>query len=141
MPHYLKMYNEKDFLFAFDLDGKEVTVTIERVTAGEITGEKGKKDKLPVLYFVGKKKRLGLNKTNGKTIAAMYGVRTEDWAGKSITLYPTTTQFGNETKECIRVRPVVPQQRAPKGKKDEPAPTEAEQDETPHDEVTGEVQE
>lgn len=123
--HYKKLYDDKDFLFAFDLDGRDVTVTIEKCVGGEIVGEQGRKNKIPVLYFVGKKKRLGLNKTNGKTIAAMYGVETNNWAGKSITIFPTTTQFGGETKECIRIRPIVPaapQQRG-KGKQSE-APVE-----------------
>lgn len=107
--HYKKLYDDKDFLFAFDLDGRDATVTIEKCIGGEIIGEQGRKNKLPVLFFVGKKKRLGLNKTNGKTIAAMYGTDTNGWAGKAITIYPTTTQFGGETKECIRIRPIVPQ--------------------------------
>jgi hypothetical protein len=142
MPHYKSLFDEKDFLFAFDLDGRDVTVTIERCTGGEITGENGRKSKKPMLSFVGKRKKLALNKTNGATIAALYGVRTEAWAGKSITLYPTTTTFGKDTVECVRIRPVVPKERpAGKGK---PAPQEsapAESDEPAHDETTGEVTE
>lgn len=148
MPHYKKLYNDKDFLFAFDLDGREVTVTIEKCIAGEIVGEQGRKDKVPVLFFVGKKKRLGLNKTNGKTIAAMYGTETNAWAGKAITLFPTTTPFGGEIKECIRIRPMIPTAPSSNGKRGkQPAPEqpqESAQDdaaEPEHDETTGEVAE
>lgn len=140
MPHYKKLYDDKDFLFAFDLDGRDVTVTIEKCVGGEIVGEQGRKNKIPVLFFVGKKKRLGLNKTNGKTIASMYGTQTEAWSGKAITLYPTTTQFGGETKECIRVRPIVPQQASGKRGKQAEAPQEtAAVDEPECDPETGEV--
>jgi hypothetical protein len=123
--HYKKLYDDKDFLFSYDLDGRDVTVTIEKCIGGEIIGEQGRKNKVPVLFFVGKKKRLGLNRTNGKTIAAMYGTDVVNWAGKSITLFPTTTQFGGETKECIRIRPVVPQAPQQRGKgKPQEAPVE-----------------
>lgn len=107
--HYKKMFDDKEHLYAFDLDGREVTAQIERVTAGEISGEQGRKSKKPVVSFVGKAKKLALNKTNGKTIASLYGSDTDGWAGKWITMYPTTTNFGGETVECIRVRNQVPQ--------------------------------
>src|SRR5574343_1495388 len=112
MPHWKSMMDRGDFLFAFDLNGKDVTVQIASVVAGEITGEKGKKNKKPVVSVVGKEKRLGLNATNSKTIAAMYGNYTEKWIGEWITLYPTTTSFGSETFECIRIRPTKPRKQA-----------------------------
>lgn len=108
MPHYKTMYDEKDMLFAHDLGGKDATVTIEKVWAGEISGEQGRKSKKPFVSFKGKAKKLALNKTNGKTIAQLYGTDTAAWVGKSITIYPTTTTFGNDTVECIRVKPMIP---------------------------------
>lgn len=121
MPHYKTMYDEKDMLFDFDLGGKEVTVTIEKVWAGEISGEQGRKSKKPFVSFKGKTKKLALNKTNGKTIAQMYGTDTAAWVGKSITIYPTTTTFGNDTVGCIRVKPVIPRGST----KSAPSPTPA----------------
>lgn len=111
MPDYRRMYDDKEHLYAYDLDGREVTVQIERVFAGELMGEKGRKSKKPMIKIVGKDKKLALNKTNGKTIAKLYGKDTDDWAGKWITIYPTTTDFGGETVDCIRVKPNVPQPR------------------------------
>lgn len=108
MPHYRSMFESNGMLYACHLDGKDVTVTISKVEAGTITGSKGKKDKKPLVSFEGKQLKLGLNKTNGKTIAAMYGPNTDEWIGKRISLYATTTEFGSETVECIRVRPKVP---------------------------------
>jgi hypothetical protein len=108
---------ERDYLFAFDLQGKDCTLTIERVTGGEIKGTGGKKSKKPLCYFKeGRDKRpLGLNSTNCKAIAAMYGNDTANWAGKRITIYPTTTNFGGETVDCIRVRPGIPNSSAKAG--------------------------
>jgi len=107
MPDFRTMF-EKEFLYAFMLNGKEATVEIERVKGGELTGEGGKKTKKPVCWFKGKKKPLALNVTNCKTIAAMYGNNTDAWVGKKITIYPTTTDFGGKTCDCIRVRQRVP---------------------------------
>ena len=96
---------DKAFLFSYDLQGKDVTVVIERVVQGELVGQQGRKTKKPLVYFKGKSKPLALNITNIKTIASLYGsFRVEDWIGKSITLYPTTTNFGSETKDCIRIK-------------------------------------
>lgn len=109
MPHWKELM-ERDYLFAFDLKGKDVTLTIEKVEGGTITGTGNKKNKKPLCHFVEgrNKKPLVLNATNCKTIAAMYGTEVNNWAGKRITLYPSETQFAGETVECIRVRPGVP---------------------------------
>ncbi|TAK10606.1 MAG: hypothetical protein EPO32_14850 [Anaerolineae bacterium] len=111
MPHWKSML-DRDYIFAFDLQGRDVTVTIDRVTAGTLVGEGGRKSKKPVCYFVGKDKPLALNSTNCKTIAALYGNETDAWKGKRITLYPTVTQFGGEERECIRIRPQAPSGKA-----------------------------
>lgn len=111
MPDYRRMFDDKEHLYAFDLEGREVNIQIEKVSAGELMGEKGRKSKKPMIKFVGKDKKLAVNKTNGKTIAKLYGKDTDDWAGKWITIYPTTTEFGGETMDCIRVKPVAPQPR------------------------------
>ena len=107
MADYRLMF-DKDFLFAAQLQGREVTVEIASVKAGAIRGEGGKSSKKPVCHFRGKDKPLALNVTNCRTIAAMYGPDTKDWIGKRITIYPTTTDFGGKTVDCIRVRPGIP---------------------------------
>jgi hypothetical protein len=107
MAHWKSFY-DKEFLYSFDLDGKDITVTIEKVTGGEVIGEGGKKSKKPMLHIVGTKKRLALNVTNGKTIETLYGKDVQNWKGKRVTLFPSTTKFGSETMDCIRVRPKIP---------------------------------
>jgi hypothetical protein len=108
MPTHWKSMTDREYIFAFDLNGQDVTVTIKKVVAGELTSSGGKKTKKPVVYFEGKTKGLALNATNAKTIANLYGNYVEDWAGKRVTLFPTTTQMGGETVEAIRVRPSIP---------------------------------
>lgn len=103
---------DRIYLFAFDLQGKDVTLTIENVTAGELTANGGRKSKKPLCHFKeGKEKKpLALNATNCKAIANLYGNDTAGWIGKRITIYPTTTEMAGETVECIRVRPAVPKE-------------------------------
>jgi hypothetical protein len=119
MSDYRTMF-DNDYLGSWDLDSRDVTVTIARVVAKTIQGDGGKSDRKPVVYFkradgTESPKGLVLNKTNGRTVASLYGPKVEAWAGKRITLYPTTTTVGRETRECIRVRPVVPTERAAGG--------------------------
>lgn len=99
---------DRDYIGAWDLLGRDVVVTISRVEASVLTAPGGKKNKKPVVHFEGREKGLALNRTNAKTIAAMYGNDTSRWIGQRITIYPTQTTFGSETVECIRVRPTVP---------------------------------
>lgn len=99
---------DKEYLYAFDLDGRDVVVEIASVAKGEVQGTDGKKQKKPVVKFKGKQKALALNITNVRTIGGMYGFKAEDWIGKRITIYPTTCQMAGATRECIRVRPQIP---------------------------------
>ena len=100
----------KDFIGAWDLKDKDVTVTIKSVKGGELTAPGGKKSKKPVIYMNNTEKGFAINSTNGKTIATMYGNFVQDWVGKRITLYKSTTRNpdGGGQVECIRVRPQVP---------------------------------
>ena len=104
---YRSMF-DREYIGAWDLENKDVTVTIARVEAKELVGSKGVKAKKPIVYFEGTAKGLACNKTNGKTIAGMYGNDTAHWIGKRVTLYATTTSMGSDTVECIRVRPGIP---------------------------------
>lgn len=112
MPHWKSMM-DRDFIFAFDLNGEDAVVTISRVEAGTLNGSGGRKARKPVVYFDGKEKGLALNSTNCKVIAKLYGNYTEKWLGKQITLYPTTTEMAGESVECIRVRPQRPDVQRP----------------------------
>jgi hypothetical protein len=100
------------FMKASDLpEGTVVPFQIEEIRMEEIGREKQTK---PVIYFKGQEKGFVCNKTNANTIAKALGSRdTEDWIGKTIKLYQTEVQFGDEMVESIRVslksgKPVAP---------------------------------
>lgn len=129
---------DKEFLYAYDLHGRDVTLTIERVVQGKLTGQGGKSNKKPVVYFKegAEKKGLGLNITNARTIAAMYGgFEVEKWIGKRITLYPSQTTFGSATVDCIRIRPNIPNGngRSAPARQQQPAAREPGDDGAPED--------
>lgn len=126
---YRKMYDSK-LLRSFDLEddqGRKFdrTLVIKGCTAGELTSAGNKKDKLPLVSFEGESKQLGINKTNGKVLAGLYGKDVRSWIGRSITVYATTTKFGSETVDCVRIRPTVPVAPQP-GKKQPAAPESVE---------------
>lgn len=121
MPHWRTMMSS-DKLHAADLQGQDRVVVIEAVKQGEYPDHEDSKKRLfkPDVYFRGKKKPLGLNSTNARAIAKLLGSqKTEDWIGKAITIYPTTTMAFGEEHECIRVRPRLPPQTKSKLSADE----------------------
>ena len=110
MAHYKSMY-DRNYLYSFDLGDRDVVVEIAKVEQGKLQQPGSTKvTKKPVVYFKGREAgpALVLNATNGKAIAGLYGNDTRDWIGKAVTLYATTTKFGRDTVECIRVRPTKP---------------------------------
>jgi hypothetical protein len=107
MTDYRSLY-DKDYIGAWDFQAGDRTFTIRKCEGGTLVGVGGRKSKKPVVYFQEIEKGFALNATNGKTIAALYGNHVEKWAGKKITLYKSTTTFGSEQMECIRVRPKAP---------------------------------
>ena len=116
---YRSLYG-KTHLGAWDLQDKDVTVTITAVEGGELVSVGGKKSKKPVLSLQGTKKKLALGAGTGKVVATMYGKFVEEWVGKRITLYKTTTELAGETVECIRIRPQIPAPKGTKGAAHEP---------------------
>lgn len=113
---------DKEYLYAYDLQGKDVTVVIESIKGGTLVGTGGKSNKKPVVRFKGKEKALALNITNARVIAGLYGgFDADSWIGKAVTLYPTTTTFGSQTVDCIRIRNVKPRVRNGSEQPPEPA--------------------
>ena len=90
------------FLKADDLQGKDVTVTIQGVSMEEI-GQGAQKSVKPVISFVGKEKGLVCNKTNWNTIIKLHGDETDNWEGKRIILSPRKVEYQGEMVLSIRV--------------------------------------
>jgi len=107
MGHYRLLF-PSDYVGAWDLPDDK-TVTIEKIRLEELRVIGGKSENKPIAYFKGATKRMVLNKTNCKTIAALYGTDTSAWMGKAVTLFATTCSGkGGDVVECIRVRPCKP---------------------------------
>lgn len=110
----IRTYFDRAFIQAFDLQGRDVTITIAGVRKEKIRGRAGSNDEpksKAIIKIQGKDLEFIPCKTDAtKTIPAMYGFKTKDWLGKRITIYPTTTQAFGQQVECIRVRPSVPKE-------------------------------
>lgn len=109
MPDFRSLYDSA-YLYAHDLLERDVVVTIKEVRAARVKDSEGKEQKKPIVFFKESHDQRGLvlNKTNGKTIAAIYGNKTEAWIGRRVTLFPTTTAAFGQTVDCIRIRPQKP---------------------------------
>lgn len=115
-----RAYFDSSVYRVWHLNGKERTYRITKVTRldSEFRGEMRKQ---PLLRLEDSKGNavplpLALNKTNAKTVAGLYGNKPASWVGKTITLYPTTTDVGGRTEDCIRIRNEDPSKRARKGR-------------------------
>ncbi len=104
---------EKKYIGSWDVpEGRDVVVIIDRVVGGTLTMAGGVKNKKPLIYFKNVKdpsKPMAAGATVCKTIAKLYGTNdVEQWAGKAIVLFKTTTENAEGTVDCIRVRPYLP---------------------------------
>ena len=109
--HHWKEALPGEYLGAYSLNGQDMVVTIQKAAKEIITGANGKKEECLVLHFAEQIMDMVCNRTNAKTITKVLGTPfLEDWGGKKIQLYPTTTRFGGEIVECIRVRDKAPKQ-------------------------------
>lgn len=103
LPHsYSELYPGR-FLKADILKGQKVTLTIKDITVEDLIGENNKTDPKVIVLFVQKNLELVFPKTNAECIKRMFGADPHLAIGKRITLFPSTTKFGLETVECIRV--------------------------------------
>ena len=110
--HWKQLINP-DYLGAYSLpEGQDMTVVIHSVGKEIVTGTGGKKEECTVAKIQGNKPMI-LNNTNCKTIAKLYGAYIEDWAGKPITLFASTTKLAGDTVECLRIRPTVTKPQKP----------------------------
>lgn len=108
MPSVTDFYQtESRWLKAEDLKGRKHKVRIKDYDIVEFE-EKGQKKRKIGLSFDGKDKGLMLNKTNAKIVAKQHGQDMDDWVGKEINIYPTTTDYEGRPVECIRVEDYIP---------------------------------
>lgn len=101
------------YVRAADLNGKTVTLTIQKCVMEEMMNHSKEKERKPVLYFRNATKGLVLNRTNGMIIANLYGDETDEWVGRKISIYPTKVKAFGELQDAIRVKEEVPAQPKP----------------------------
>lgn len=110
LPDDYALFFDSRFLKAADLGGVDRTLEIERVKFELMPSMKDHetKDLKGSLVFKGKRKILGLNRTNAECIVRLFGRNPKTWAGHKLTIYPTTVKMkkdGESVEEpCIRVR-------------------------------------
>lgn len=95
----------------------EVVLTIKEVKKQRVTAPGGSSEDCIVAHFEETNvngivvKPMVLNKTNCKIISKVYDSEfIEDWIGKKIIVFSTTTKFARDTVACLRVKnekPVV----------------------------------
>lgn len=110
MNDYRELYDEK-YLTSFDLKGVDRVVTIREVKAEKVKSASGEATK-PLVFFNEFEKGMVFNKTNGQSVANLYGPSVPEWVGQRITLYPTETTYNGQQKPCIRIRAGVPRSDA-----------------------------
>jgi len=89
------------YMKAGDVKETPAPYTITDVSIEEIGRNR---DEKVVISFKGEGKSFVCNKTNCNTIAKALGTdEMDDWIGKTIRLYSTEVQFGDEMVEAIRV--------------------------------------
>ena len=92
------------YLKAEHLKGKPVIVTIIAAPLETLKNTKGEEQQKIVLHFNKTPKTLPLNVTNFDAVADVCGDDTDLWVNKQIELYPSRTQMGGKTVDCVRVR-------------------------------------
>ena len=129
------------YLKSSDLNGKPVTVTIERATLEKLKALDGKEQEKIVLTFRNAKKALPLNRTNYDSITEIVGDdETDNWIGQRIELFADTIQMAGKIVACVRIRAPV-QRDLPRLKATEPPapPVLQEPDNSLDDEMDDEI--
>lgn len=90
------------WLRAADLNGRTVTVTVQRITLEELHNPRTNQRELIAVAHFGRSKDLALNKTQCLAIADITGSEAfSDWHGRAITLRPGTARNGKPTIDIL----------------------------------------
>jgi hypothetical protein len=95
----MRKYAGSSFIKYGDVSEAPIQATIVKVAEGKY----GKPD---LLLESGE--HFGLNATNVKTLIAAYGRNDQDWIGERIELYAGTTEYQDQEKKSVLVRPLSP---------------------------------
>lgn len=85
---------------------EDTKVIIKGVTLEDMPGDTG--EQKWVMYFKGEKKGLILNNTNIRVLERAFGGESDEWEGKSVTLYvDENVSFGGRVTGGLRLRALV----------------------------------
>ena len=111
----LEDYNHIGLLFPSaylsgpELRGESVDVTIKAIEPRhELKRSDDTIDHKPVVTLVEYEKKWVMNKTNGQTIADIYGPEAMNWIGKRVTLFAKKVKAFGKVHDAIRVKPRAP---------------------------------
>jgi hypothetical protein len=109
MTNWRTLVSSSETLSADDLAGRTITAKIAAVNGGQFEGEdagKAKTDRVALISFVGKEKKLAANTINCTLIEAMWGADVEAWAGHLLTIGPDKVEVAGSFygQPCIRVK-------------------------------------
>jgi hypothetical protein len=108
--HWKKFYNY-EYIGTQDLPGgRDIILTIRAIQKEMVTGEGGRKEECQIIRFKEHEKGMILNRTNAKTIQAIYNTPyIEDWTGKQIQIFVKQgIKFGGNVTDGLRIRPDAP---------------------------------
>ncbi len=100
---------QSPWLKAEDLAGKPRRVRIKDYEVADMKQQDGSKQTKIVLSFLGKAKKLILNRSNAAALGAALGDDLDEWTGAEIILSPGKTPNGQDT---ITVA-VIPDEQTP----------------------------
>lgn len=134
MPNINDAFPSK-YLKVSDLGGTEPIVTIARVEWEPVGRDREMK---AVVYFVGKKKAIVLNKTMATKLTSIAGTSmTEQWAGTKVTLFAAEATFGGDTYDVVRIKAATNGKTTSAKPKSPPAPPPPESDDDTEDREEG----
>ena len=111
MTHWKKLTNP-NYLGAYSLeDGKDIILTIKKVSKEPVIGADGKSEDCIVCYFAENVKPMILNSTNCKTISKVTGTPyIEEWAGNRIQIGIERVKAFGDVVDALRVKKNKPKQ-------------------------------
>lgn len=105
-----KLLNHTDYFAAVELQ-EDLTLTIKSVEREKLMRQdlRTPEEKPVFSFYESNRKFVCGNRENEDIMCRLYGNKAEDWVGKKITLYATTTRMGSDPKvPCIRIRNKIP---------------------------------
>ena len=86
----------------------DLVLTIAKVTKEKMQNRDGEEEIKPVISFTESQKSMVLNKTNGDTLAALFGDTIENWTGQKVILCAVDVDAFGKIQKALRFRAEAP---------------------------------